>query len=62
MDSGDEGSLVTILRVGTFNVHGWTDGNYTDNFERVVDLIGKQAPKLDVVCLQETSRMNESVL
>ena len=39
MDSGGE-ETATILRIGTFNVHGWTDGNHEDNFERVVDLIG----------------------
>ena len=39
MDSGGE-EITTTLRVGTFNVHGWADGNHTDNFERVVDLIG----------------------
>ena len=39
MDSGGE-ETATLLRVGTFNVHGWTDGNHEDNFERVVDLIG----------------------
>ena len=39
MDSGGE-DTATVLRVGTFNVHGWTDGNHEDNFERVVDLIG----------------------
>ena len=41
MDSGgEETTTCTLLRVGTFNVHGWTDGNHEDNFERVVDLIG----------------------
>jgi len=61
MDSGGEETATTVLRVGTFNVHGWADGSHKDNLERVVDLIGKQTPKLDVVCLQEASGLNDSV-
>merc|ERR1719312_251418 len=34
------------------------DADYEDNFERVVDLVGKH--NLDVICLQEVTALNDA--
>ena len=37
--------------VATFNVHMWSDAKYSDNVDRVVELVKKHNP--DLLCLQE---------
>lgn len=41
-----------MFSLATYNVHGWTDAEDSDNFERVVALVKKHNP--DFLCLQET--------
>jgi len=42
------------LRVGTFNVHGWTNGRSEDKFQEICSLL--HAADLDIIGLQEASR------
>ncbi len=42
------------LKIATYNVHGWFDGEGKHNLERVIQLYSEEKP--DILCLQETTK------
>jgi len=41
------------ISIATFNVHMWYDGDYVENFDRVLKLVRDHDP--EIVCLQEAT-------
>lgn len=39
------------MKVATYNIHGWVDGDYKSNLDRVSELVNYHDP--DIICLQE---------
>lgn len=55
-DSADQTPPLTLrvgdrLKIVTYNVHGWEDADFRDNFDRVVEVL--KSINADVICLQE---------